>query len=160
LQLKKARQISKVLAADGSYNSSNRKTTNVARSQTRSTWPGHQSRSVAGFNVEQQRQRMPAHARSSRHAKGIRQGLACWPVLEAAQEWYIQANCGASSMNYTQTQLAHRSIRQTTELYRISSGSCPHVTTLFNVFRLMIQTTFRRNATMTASPYRPHSIAS
>jgi hypothetical protein len=51
---------------------------------------------------------------------------------------------------------------QTTELYRIEQGvaqGCPmslHCSTC----SLMMQTTFRRNATMTASPYRPHSIAS
>jgi hypothetical protein len=41
--------------------------------------------------------------------QGIRQGLACWLVLEAAQEWWHHRQTGASSMNYTQTQLAHRS---------------------------------------------------
>jgi two-component sensor histidine kinase len=78
---------------------------------------------------------------------------SCTRMVHSGKLWRIIHELYANSAKHTD-----QSGRQT-ELYRISSGSCPHVTTL-NVQALMIQTTFRRNATMTASPYRPHSIAS
>jgi hypothetical protein len=71
-----------------------------------------------------------------RHAKGIRQGLACWLVLEAAQGgitgklWRIIHELYANSAS---TPIIEG---QTTELYRIEQGVAqgPMSPTLFNVF--------------------------
>jgi hypothetical protein len=71
-----------------------------------------------------------------RHAKGIRQGLACWLVLEATQEWHHRQTVRIIHELYANSASTPIIEGQTTELYRIEQGVAqgPMSPTLFNVF--------------------------
>jgi hypothetical protein len=88
--------------------------------------------------LEKQRQRdgLRTHNVLPRHAKGIRQGLACWSVLKLHKNG-ITGKPRIIHELYANSASTPIIEGQTTELYRIEQGvaqGCPMSPTLFNVF--------------------------